>query len=131
MTQFMIIPSYIPESVVDKTSAKNFLEELPRETRKDVQELYNRVRASGSNKDARTTSFVPDTSWIFPDEDIYKTSLFLPMSDDIIMRSIVGGNSPVISKDRLEYENMANNQNELDNPVQLDLSDRFGLNKIQ
>ena len=52
-------------------------------------------------------------------------------SDDIIMRSIVGGNSPVISKDRLEYENMANNQNELDNPVQLDLSDRFGLNKIQ
>lgn len=131
MTQFMIIPSYIPESVVDKTSAKSFLEELPRETRKDVQELYNRVRASGSNKDTRTSSFIPDTSWIFPDEDIYKTSLFLPMSDDIIMRSIVGGNSPVISKDRLEYENMANNQNELDNPVQLDLSDRFGLNKIQ
>ena len=52
------------------------------------------------------------------------------MSDDIIMRSIVRGNSPVISKDRLEYENIANNQNELDNPIQLDLSDRFGLNKM-
>ena len=51
------------------------------------------------------------------------------MSDDIIMRSIVGGNSPLVTKDRLEFMNMARNQSSLDNPTRLDLSDRFGLNK--
>lgn len=104
---------------------------MPKREREDVQELYAKVRASGSNKDTRTSSFAPDTTWIpfFPDEAIYKTSLFLPMSDDIIMRSIVGGNSPLVTKDRLEFMNMARNQSSLDNPTQLDLSDRFGLNK--
>lgn len=131
MTQFMVIPSYVPDSVVEKTSAESFLQALPKREREDVQELYAKVRASGSNKDTRTSSFAPDTTWIpfFPDEAIYKTSLFLPMSDDIIMRSIVGGNSPLVTKDRLEFMNMARNQSSLDNPTRLDLSDRFGLNK--
>lgn len=129
MTQFLIIPSYIPDSVADKTLAKSYLKELPKDTREDVQEIYNRVRSKGGNKDSRLSYFTPEKNLIFADESIYKASLFLPMSDDLIMRSIVGGNSPVIPKDRLEYENMINTQQSNDKPVVLNLSDIFDLNK--
>lgn len=129
MSQFLIIPSYIPEEVAEKVGLDNLIEKLPKEQEEEAQELYSQIRSRGINKDIRSSSFEPGQHWWWWDDDIYKSSVFLPMSDNIMMRSLVGGNAPLVDKDRLFYENMQRNQKQLNTQSGgINLQNTLGIN---
>ena len=116
VTQFMIIPAYVPEDVADKVDLRDYVSPLNREERKAAAESYKRLRLSAETKDQRSASYVPGTFWMAPDA-IYKTSVFIPFTDDVIIRSIVDENPPLVSKSRYSAELLYHNQRRVDDPT--------------
>ena len=126
--QFMIIPSYIPQKVADKYNLSRYIQEVDKDTRKELYELYEHIRSGGENKDVRSSSYVPDDG-LFNTDEIYKTSVFIPLQDNIVFRSVVGGNSPTMSSSRLDRSVFEYNQKSSLTGPRINTKGSFGLNK--
>lgn len=126
--QFMIIPSYIPQDVAEKYGLNKIMPRLNEDQETEAQELYAHVRAKGANKDVRSSSYEP-YSGFWRDHDIYKSSVFIPLQDNVIMRSVVGGNSPTMSVSRLDRSVFEYNQDVATNGPKVNIKGTFGLNK--
>lgn len=126
MKQFMIIPSYIPEAVMDKIDIDKLgLNRLSNAEEEEVFDLYDRIKSKYTNKETRSSAYKPFEAWYWEDDDVYKTSVFIPLSDNIAIRQIAGGNAPTVPAYRFDFGVTQYNQENLDNPRKINTEDPF------
>ena len=131
VAQFMVIPAYVPGDVAKKTTIKEKgVQPLDSDQRSDALDAYSRVRAQASNKEQRNQNYKPSETFFFDSifgEDIYKTSVFIPLTDEVLIRGAANGNAPLISKDRMSWETRKYNQDRIDNSKGIKDNNIFGI----
>lgn len=131
VAQFMVIPAYVPGDVAKKTTIKeNGIQPLDSDARADALDAYSRVRAQSSNKEQRNQNYKPSETFFFDSifgEDVYKTSVFIPLTDEVLLRGAANGNSPLVSKDHMSWEVRKYNQDRIDNPKGIKDNNVFGI----
>lgn len=113
MHQFMVIPSLIPEEVAEETQLNTITKRLDNNSEDKARDMYSRVRSNLENKLLRANGYVPPEHWYRPDDDIYKSSIFLPMQDELMSVLFTGKTAPQTAKSNLGYENVIRNTNQI------------------
>lgn len=113
MHQFMVIPSLIPEEVAEETQLNKVTKRLSNDLEDKARDMYSRVRSNLENKLLRANGYVPPEYWLLSDDDIYKSSIFLPVQDELMSILFTGKTAPQIAKSNLGYENVIRNTNQI------------------
>lgn len=113
MHQFMVIPSLIPEEVAEETQLNKVTKRLSNDLEDKARDMYSRVRSNLENKLLRANGYVPPEYWILSDDDIYKSSIFLPVQDELMSILFTGKTAPQTAKSNLGYENVIRNTNQI------------------
>ena len=113
MHQFMVIPSLIPEEVADETQLNKVTKRLSNDLEDKARDMYSRVRSNLENKLLRANGYVPPEYWLLSDDDIYKSSIFLPVQDELMSILFTGKTAPQTAKSNLGYENVIRNTNQI------------------
>ena len=113
MHQFMVIPSLIPEEVAEETQLNTITKRLDNNSEDKARDMYSRVRSNLENKLLRANGYVPPEHWYMPDDDIYKSSIFLPIQDELMSVLFTGKTAPQTAKSNLGYENVIRNTNQI------------------
>lgn len=113
MHQFMVIPSLIPEEVAKETQLNKVTKRLSNDLEDKARDMYSRVRSNLENKLLRANGYVPPEYWILSDDDIYKSSIFLPVQDELMSILFTGKTAPQTAKSNLGYENVIRNTNQI------------------
>lgn len=113
MHQFMVIPSLIPEKVAEETQLNTITKRLDNNSEDKARDMYSRVRSNLENKLLRANGYVPPEHWYMPDDDIYKSSIFLPIQDELMSVLFTGKTAPQTAKSNLGYENVIRNTNQI------------------
>lgn len=113
MHQFMVIPSLIPEEVAKETRLNDITNRLDNTQEDKARDMYSRVRSRLENQFLRANGYVPPTHWYMPNDDIYKSSLFLPVQDELMSTLFTGKTAPQTAKSNLDYENVVRNTNQI------------------
>lgn len=113
MHQFMVIPSLIPEEVAKETRLNDITNRLNNTQEDKARDMYSRVRSRLENQFLRANGYVPPTHWYMPNDDIYKSSLFLPVQDELMSTLFTGKTAPQTAKSNLDYENVVRNTNQI------------------
>lgn len=113
MHQFMVIPSLIPEEVAKKTQLNKVTKRLSNDLEDKARDMYSRVRSNLENKLLRANGYVPPEYWLLSDDDIYKSSIFLPVQDELMSILFTGKTAPQTAKSNLGYENVIRSTNQI------------------
>lgn len=113
MHQFMVIPSLIPEEVAEETQLNKVTKRLSNDLEDKARNMYSRVRSNLENKLLRANGYVSPEYWFLPDDDIYKSSIFLPVQDELMSILFTGKTAPQTAKSNLGYENVIRNTNQI------------------
>ena len=113
MHQFMVIPSLIPEEVAKETQLNSITKRLNNDLEDKARDMYARVRSNLENKMLRANGYIPPEHWYRPDDDIYKSSIFLPVQDELMSILFTGKTAPQTAKSNLDYENVIRNTNQI------------------
>lgn len=113
MHQFMVIPSLIPEEVAKETQLNSITKRLNNNLEDKARDMYARVRSNLENKMLRANGYIPPEHWYRPDDDIYKSSIFLPVQDELMSILFTGKTAPQTAKSNLDYENVIRNTNQI------------------
>lgn len=113
MHQFMVIPSLIPEEVAKETQLNSITKRLNNDLEDKARDMYARVRSNLENKMLRANGYIPPEHWYRPDDDIYKSSIFLPVQDELMSILFTGKTAPQTAKSNLGYENVIRNTNQI------------------
>lgn len=113
MHQFMVIPSLIPEEVAEETQLNKVTKRLSNDLEDKARDMYSRVRLNLENKLLRANGYVPPEYWLLSDDDIYKSSIFLPVQDELMSILFTGKTAPQTAKSNLGYENAIRNTNQI------------------
>ena len=113
MHQFMVIPSLIPEEVAEETQLNKVTKRLSSDLEDKARDMYSRVRSNLENKLLRANGYVPPEYWLLSDDDIYKSSIFLPVQDELMSILFTGKTAPQTAKSNLGYENVIRNTNQI------------------
>lgn len=113
MHQFMVIPSLIPEEVAEETQLNKVTKRLSNDLEDKARDMYSRVRSNLENKLLRANGYVPPEYWLISDDDIYKSSIFLPVQDELMSILFTGKTAPQTAKSNLGYENVIRNTNQI------------------
>lgn len=113
MHQFMVIPSLIPEEVAKETQLNKVTKRLSNDLEDKARDMYSRVRSNLENKLLRANGYVPPEYWLLFDDDIYKSSIFLPVQDELMSILFTGKTAPQTAKSNLGYENVIRNTNQI------------------
>lgn len=113
MHQFMVIPSLIPEEVAKETQLNKVTKRLSNNLEDKARDMYSRVRSNLENKLLRANGYVPPEYWLLSDDDIYKSSIFLPVQDELMSILFTGKTAPQTAKSNLGYENVIRNTNQI------------------
>lgn len=113
MHQFMVIPSLIPEEVAEETQLNKVTKRLSNDLEDKARDMYSRVRSNLENKLLRANGYVPPEYWFLSDDDIYKSSIFLPVQDELMSILFTGKTAPQTAKSNLGYENVIRNTNQI------------------
>lgn len=113
MHQFMVIPSLIPEEVAEETQLNKVTKRLSNDLEDKARDMYSRVRSNLKNKLLRANGYVPPEYWLLSDDDIYKSSIFLPVQDELMSILFTGKTAPQTAKSNLGYENVIRNTNQI------------------
>lgn len=113
MHQFMVIPSLIPEEVAKETQLNKVTKRLSNDLEDKARDMYSRVRSNLENKLLRANGYVPQEYWLLSDDDIYKSSIFLPVQDELMSILFTGKTAPQTAKSNLGYENVIRNTNQI------------------
>lgn len=113
MHQFMVIPSLIPEEVAKETQLNKVTKRLSNDLEDKARDMYSRVRSNLENKLLRANGYVPPKYWLLSDDDIYKSSIFLPVQDELMSILFTGKTAPQTAKSNLGYENVIRNTNQI------------------
>lgn len=113
MHQFMVIPSLIPEEVAEETQLNKVTKRLSNDLEDKARDMYSRVRLNLENKLLRANGYVPPEYWLLSDDDIYKSSIFLPVQDELMSILFTGKTAPQTAKSNLGYENVIRNTNQI------------------
>lgn len=113
MHQFMVIPSLIPEEVAKETQLNSITKRLSNDLEDKARDMYARVRSNLENKMLRANGYIPPEHWYRPDDDIYKSSIFLPVQDELMSILFTGKTAPQTAKSNLGYENVIRNTNQI------------------
>lgn len=113
MHQFMVIPSLIPEEVAKETRLNKVTKRLSNDLEDKARDMYSRVRSNLENKLLRANGYVPPEYWLLSDDDIYKSSIFLPVQDELMSILFTGKTAPQTAKSNLGYENVIRNTNQI------------------
>lgn len=113
MHQFMVIPSLIPEEVAEETQLNKVTKRLSNDLKDKARDMYSRVRSNLKNKLLRANGYVPPEYWLLSDDDIYKSSIFLPVQDELMSILFTGKTAPQTAKSNLGYENVIRNTNQI------------------
>ena len=113
MHQFMVIPSLIPEEVAKETQLNSITKRLNNDLEDKARDMYARVRSNLENKMLRANGYVPPEYWLISDDDIYKSSIFLPVQDELMSILFTGKTAPQTAKSNLDYENVIRNTNQI------------------
>lgn len=113
MHQFMVIPSLIPEEVAEETQLNKVTKRLSNDLEDKARDMYSRVRSNLENKLLRANGYVPPEHWLLSDDDIYKSSIFLPVQDELMSILFTGKTAPQTAKSNLGYENVIRNTNQI------------------
>lgn len=113
MHQFMVIPSLIPEEVAEETQLNKVTKRLSNDLEDKARDMYSRVRSNLENKLLRANGYVPPEYWLLSDDDIYKSSIFLPVQDELMSILFTGKTAPQTAKSNLDYENVIRNTNQI------------------
>lgn len=113
MHQFMVIPSLIPEEVAEETQLNKVTKRLSNNLEDKARDMYSRVRSNLENKLLRANGYVPPEYWLLSDDDIYKSSIFLPVQDELMSILFTGKTAPQTAKSNLGYENVIRNTNQI------------------
>lgn len=113
MHQFMVIPSLIPEEVAEETQLNKVTKRLSNDLEDKARDMYSRVRSNLENKLLRANGYVPPKYWLLSDDDIYKSSIFLPVQDELMSILFTGKTAPQTAKSNLGYENVIRNTNQI------------------
>lgn len=113
MHQFMVIPSLIPEEVAKETQLNSITKRLNNDLEDKARDMYARVRSNLENKMLRANGYVPPEYWLIPNDDIYKSSIFLPVQDELMSILFTGKTAPQTAKSNLGYENVIRNTNQI------------------
>ena len=113
MHQFMVIPSLIPEEVAEETQLNKVTKRLSNDLEDKARDMYSRVRSNLENKLLRANGYVPPEYWLLSDDDIYKSSIFLPVQDELMSILFTGKTAPQTAKSNLGYENVIRNTNQI------------------
>lgn len=113
MHQFMVIPSLIPEEVAEETQLNSITKRLNNDLEDKARDMYARVRSNLENKMLRANGYVPPEYWLISDDDIYKSSIFLPVQDELMSILFTGKTAPQTAKSNLDYENVIRNTNQI------------------
>ena len=112
MHQFMIIPSLIPEEVAKETQLNSITKRLNNDLEDKARDMYARVRSNLENKMLRANGYIPPEHW-YSNDDIYKSSIFLPVQDELMSILFTGKTAPQTAKSNLGYENVIRNTNQI------------------
>ena len=113
MHQFMVIPSLIPEEVAEETQLNKVTKRLSNDLEDKARDMYSRVRSNLENKLSRANGYVPPEYWLLSDDDIYKSSIFLPVQDELMSILFTRKTAPQTAKSNLGYENVIRNTNQI------------------
>ena len=113
MHQFMVIPSLIPEEVAKETQLNSITKRLNNDLEDKARDMYARVRSNLENKMLRANGYVPPEYWLISNDDIYKSSIFLPVQDELMSILFTGKTAPQTAKSNLGYENVIRNTNQI------------------
>lgn len=113
MHQFMVIPSLIPEEVAEETQLNKVTKRLSNDLEDKARDMYSRVRSNLENKLLRANGYVPPEYWLLSDDDIYKSSIFLPVQDELMSILFTGKTAPQTAKSNLGYGNVIRNTNQI------------------
>lgn len=113
MHQFMVIPSLIPEEVAKGTQLNKVTKRLSNDLEDKARDMYSRVRSNLENKLLRANGYVPPEYWLLSDDDIYKSSIFLPVQDELMSILFTGKTAPQTAKSNLGYENVIRSTNQI------------------
>lgn len=113
MHQFMVIPSLIPEEVAEETQLNKVTKRLSNDLEDKARDMYSRVRSNLENKLLRANGYVPPEYWLLSDDDIYKSSIFLPVQDELMSILFTGKTAPQTAKSNLGYENVIRSTNQI------------------
>ena len=113
MHQFMVIPSLIPEEVAEETQLNKVTKRLSNDLEDKARDMYSRVRSNLENKLLRANGYAPPEYWLLSDDDIYKSSIFLPVQDELMSILFTGKTAPQTAKSNLGYENVIRNTNQI------------------
>jgi hypothetical protein len=113
MHQFMVIPSLIPEEVAEETQLNKVTKRLSNDLEDKARDMYSRVRSNLENKLLRANGYVPPEYWLLSNDDIYKSSIFLPVQDELMSILFTGKTAPQTAKSNLGYENVIRNTNQI------------------
>lgn len=113
MHQFMVIPSLIPEEVAKETQLNKVTKRLSNDLEDKARDMYSRVRSNLENKLLRANGYVPPEYWLLSDDDIYKSSIFLPVQDELMSILFTGKTAPQTAKSNLGYENVIRSTNQI------------------
>lgn len=113
MHQFMVIPSLIPEEVAEETQLNKVTKRLSNDLEDKARDMYSRVRSNLENKLLRANGYIPPEYWLLSDDDIYKSSIFLPVQDELMSILFTGKTAPQTAKSNLGYENVIRNTNQI------------------
>ena len=109
----MVIPSLIPEEVAEETQLNKVTKRLSNDLEDKARDMYSRVRSNLENKLLRANGCVPPEYWLLSDDDIYKSSIFLPVQDELMSILFTGKTAPQTAKSNLGYENVIRNTNQI------------------
>ena len=109
----MVIPSLIPEEVAKETQLNSITKRLNNDLEDKARDMYARVRSNLENKMLRANGYIPPEHWYRPDDDIYKSSIFLPVQDELMSILFTGKTAPQTAKSNLDYENVIRNTNQI------------------
>jgi hypothetical protein len=112
MHQFMVIPSLIPEEVAKETQLNSITKRLNNDLEDKARDMYARVRSNLENKMLRANGYIPPEHW-YRSDDIYKSSIFLPVQDELMSILFTGKTAPQTAKSNLDYENVIRNTNQI------------------
>lgn len=115
MHQFMIIPTLIPESVADENNLDTITTRLNRKEEDKAYDTYDRIRSRLDNQFMRANGYAPKDRALWADDDIYKSSVFIPVQDELTSILFAGKTAPLTSKDNMNYDNIIRNVNSITN----------------
>ena len=103
-----------PESNDKGKEDKNDLTVKASEAKKVIDQKDSIIKdLEDENKLLRANGYVPPEYWLLSDDDIYKSSIFLPVQDELMSILFTGKTAPQTAKSNLGYENVIRNTNQI------------------